>query len=67
MVSGRLLSVGDRLGQAVLIDVDDHQAVFDVGGVRVPLNLRPDQGVGQRMRPMTNDSDAADDAGSPRQ
>ncbi len=67
MVSGRLLSVGDRLGQAVLIDVDDHQAVFEVGGLRVPLRLRPEQGVGQSLTPTTKDADAADDAGSPRQ
>ena len=42
MVNGKLISIGDSIDGGVLVEVNEVGAVFDVGGVRVQIALRPE-------------------------
>lgn len=42
MINGKLMSLGDSVDGGILIEVNEVGAVFDVGGVRVQITLRPE-------------------------
>lgn len=42
LVNGKLITLGDSIDGGVLVEVNDAGAVFDVGGVRVQIALRPE-------------------------
>jgi hypothetical protein len=62
MVNGKLISLGDSIDGGVLVEVNEVGAVFDVGGVRVQIALRPEtkarDGVVRRAGRDDNDGQA---------
>jgi len=42
MVNGKIVSLGDSIDGGTLVEVNDQGAVFEVGGVRVLIALRPE-------------------------
>lgn len=65
MVNGKLVTLGDSIDGGTLVEVNDQGAVFEVGGVRVLIALRPEVKGREGVVRRTGGSDGEGSAAQP--